>query len=112
MANPAPLKHKAEVTRSKEEALSILQGHLAYLKQKFSSSTAATAGSLDKAADAVCVSSAWNPLKSCLGGWRPACARAILSACCLHLANALATVEQKSVCHLSLGFRRFGYTRV
>lgn len=62
-----PLKHKAEVTRSKEEALNILQGHLAYLKQKFSTSTAAGAGSLDKAADAVCDSSTWNPS---FVGWR------------------------------------------
>ena len=54
-----PLKRKAE-------ALNILQGHLAYLKQKFSTSTAAGAGSLDKAADAVCDSSTWNPIV----GWR------------------------------------------
>ena len=60
-----PLKHKAEVTRSKEEALNILQGHLAYLKQKFSTSTAAGAGSLDKVADVVCDSSAIH-----LFGWR------------------------------------------
>lgn len=55
-----PLKHKAEVTRSKDEALQILQGHLAYLKQKFSASTAA-AGSVDRAADEVCVNSAYEP---------------------------------------------------
>ena len=68
-----PLKHKAEVTRSKEEALNILQGHLAYLKQKFNSSTAATSGSLDKAADAVCVS--LESTLVCLPGWLASCSR-------------------------------------
>lgn len=53
-----PLKHKAEVTRSKDEALQILQTHLAYLKQKFSASTVA-AGSVDRVADAVRVNSAY-----------------------------------------------------
>ena len=65
-----PLKHKAEVTRSKEEARNILQGHLAYLKQQFSSSPAAAAGSLDKAADVVCASSSWNQFFACcLPAW-------------------------------------------
>lgn len=55
-----PLKHKEPVTRSKDEALKILQGHLGTLKMKCSASTA-DPGIVDKQADMVRASIAWAP---------------------------------------------------